>query len=67
MLQPEDRGIRALSAQRPVRDLDPQEIALLRKQGEQFAQTGDFASARTLFQRAAEANPKFSFVNRARD
>jgi hypothetical protein len=57
MLQPEDRGgIRALSPQRPVRDLDPEEITLLRKQGEQFAQTGDFATARTLFQRAAEAN-----------
>jgi hypothetical protein len=56
MLQPKDRGVRAMSAPRPVRDLDPEEVALLRKQGEQFAQTGDFATARTLFQRAAEAN-----------
>jgi hypothetical protein len=56
MLQPEDPGIRALSPSRPMRVLDPEEISLLTRQGEQFAEAGDFVSARALFQRAAEAN-----------
>ena len=56
MLQPEDPGIRALSPSRPIRTLDPDEISLLTRQGEQFAEAGDFVSARALFQRAAEAN-----------
>jgi len=56
MLQPEDPGIRALSPQQAVRALGPEEISLLTKQGEQFAETGDFATARMLFQRAAEGN-----------
>jgi hypothetical protein len=38
-----------------VRVLDPAEVNLLAKQGEQFAQAGDFVTARLLFQRAAEA------------
>jgi hypothetical protein len=56
MLQPEDPGIRALSPSRPMRVLDREEISLLTRQGEQFAEAGDFVSARALFQRAAEAN-----------
>jgi len=39
----------------PVRALDPEQIALLLKQGEQFIAVGDLVTARTLFQRAAEA------------
>ena len=38
-----------------ARTLDPEEIKLLVKQGEQFAEAGDLAGARILFQRAAEA------------
>jgi TPR repeat protein len=38
-----------------MRKLDPEEIALLVKQGEQFAATGDLVTARIVFQRAAEA------------
>jgi len=38
-----------------VRALDPDEIKLLLKQGEQFASAGDFASARVVLQRAAQA------------
>jgi len=40
---------------KPVRTLDPNEIALLMKQGEQFVAAGDLAAARTVFHRAAEA------------
>jgi TPR repeat protein len=39
----------------PVRKLDPEEINLLLKQGEQFIATGDLATARIVLQRAAEA------------
>jgi hypothetical protein len=39
----------------PVRALDPEQIALLLKQGEQFISAGDLVTARTLFRRAAEA------------
>ena len=35
--------------------LDPQEIKLLMKQGEQFIAAGDVVTARIVFQRAAEA------------
>jgi hypothetical protein len=38
-----------------VRRLDPEDIKLLMKQGEQFAAAGDLATARLVFQRAAEA------------
>ena len=38
-----------------ARALDPDEIKLLLKQGEQFASAGDFASARVVLQRAAQA------------
>ena len=52
----DEPGIRALSPQQAVRVLGPEEINLLTKQGEQFVEAGDFVTARTLFQRAAEAN-----------
>jgi hypothetical protein len=56
MLQPDDPGVRALSPKEAVRTLPPEEIKLLASQGEQFAEAGDFAAARMLLQRAAEAN-----------
>jgi hypothetical protein len=56
MLQPDDPGVRALSPKEAVRTLPPEEIKLLTSQGEQFAEAGDFATARMLLQRAAEAN-----------
>jgi len=56
MLQPDDPGVRALSPKEAVRTLPAEEIKLLTTQGEQFAEAGDFATARTLLQRAAEAN-----------
>ncbi len=37
------------------RQLDPEEIATLRKRGEEFLATGDIAAARLMFLRAAEA------------
>jgi len=46
----------ALSAKPAVRVLDANAIKLLMKHGEQLVQAGDFAAARTLFQRAAEAD-----------
>jgi hypothetical protein len=39
-----------------VRVLDPEEIKLLIKQGEQFVAAGDLVTARVVFQRAAEAD-----------
>jgi len=53
MLKPGDRVIAAPSP--AVRAPDPETVALLVRQGEQLAAAGDFAAARTLFQRAAEA------------
>jgi TPR repeat protein len=38
-----------------VHALDPDQIKLLMKQGEQFIAAGDFVTARIAFQRAAEA------------
>jgi hypothetical protein len=38
-----------------VRQLDRDEVAMLAKRGEQFAMVGDFAAARLILQRAAEA------------
>lgn len=43
-----------------VRTLDPDVIALLVKQGEQFVATGDLVTARTVFQRAAEAGDAYA-------
>jgi len=45
----------APSSGKANRALDPEEIKLLTKQGEQFAAAGDLVTARILFQRAAEA------------
>jgi hypothetical protein len=56
MLQPDDPGVRVLSPKEAVRVLPPEEIKLLTTQGEQFAEAGDFVTARMLLQRAAEAN-----------
>jgi hypothetical protein len=55
MAKPADPVIGALSPKPAVRVLDAETITLLIKQGEQLAEAGDFAAARTLFQRAAEA------------
>ncbi len=54
-LQPIDAVTREPPSKSAVRTLDPEEIKLLVKQGEQFAEAGDLAGARILFQRAAEA------------
>jgi hypothetical protein len=54
-LQPIDAVTREPPSKSAVRALDPEEIKLLVKQGEQFAEAGDLAGARILFQRAAEA------------
>jgi len=55
MLMPEAPGVRALSSKPVDRALDGETITLLMKQGEQLAEVGDLAAARTMFQRAAEA------------
>jgi hypothetical protein len=39
----------------PARTLDPAEVDVLVKQGQQFVAAGDFVTARLVFQRAAEA------------
>jgi len=43
------------AAPAPTRTLDPAEIDVLVKQGQQFVAAGDFVTARLVFQRAAEA------------
>jgi hypothetical protein len=45
----------AAPASQPMRALDPESIKLLMQQGEQFVASGDLASARLVFRRAAEA------------
>src|SRR5262249_13038740 len=55
MVKPEDADVGPMSPRPVVRFLDADAITLLMKQGEQLVETGDFAAARTLFQRAAEA------------
>jgi hypothetical protein len=50
---PPTKPVRA--ADPPVRSLAAEEIALLIKQGEQFVASGDFVTARLMFQRAAQA------------
>jgi hypothetical protein len=48
---------RVIAAPKPaVRAPDPETVALLVQQGEQLAEAGDFAAARMLLQRAAEAD-----------
>jgi hypothetical protein len=55
MLQGRSIGAQAPSTGKANRALDPEEIKLLTRQGEQFAAAGDLVTARILFQRAAEA------------
>jgi TPR repeat protein len=54
--QARHRSIGPLSPKPTVRALDADAITLLMKRGEQLVEAGDFAAARTLFQRAAEAD-----------
>ena len=46
---------RAPTESSPARTLDPDEIAVLLRRGEQLIETGDLSSARLLLRRAAEA------------
>src|SRR6266508_222762 len=55
MLQPGATGAQAPPASNAIRALDPQEIVLLVRQGEQFVAAGDLVTARTVLRRAAEA------------
>jgi hypothetical protein len=55
MLQPSATTDQAPPSSKAIRVLDPEEIKLLLKQGEQFIAVGDVATARTVLQRAAEA------------
>ena len=55
MLQPSATTDHAPTLSKAIRVLDPEEIKLLLKQGEQFIAVGDVATARTVLQRAAEA------------
>ena len=55
MVQPSAAGAQAPPSSKTIRVLDPQEIELLMKQGEQFIAAGDVVTARIVFQRAAEA------------
>src|SRR5262249_34572814 len=54
-LQPSATGSQARPSSTAIRVLDPDEINLLMKQGEQLIAAGDVVTARTVFQRAAEA------------
>ena len=55
MVQPGAAGAQAAPASKGTRVLDPEEIKLFMKQGEQFIAAGDVVTARIVFQRAAEA------------
>jgi hypothetical protein len=55
MLSLAPSSARTPPATEAVRRLDPEDIKLLMKRGEQFAAAGDLAAARLVFQRAAEA------------
>jgi hypothetical protein len=55
MVQPGETGAQIPPASKATRMLDPEEIKLLMKQGQQFIAAGDVVTARTVFQRAAEA------------
>jgi hypothetical protein len=56
MLRPDAAAAPAAPAgNAALRALDPDEIKLLIKQGEQFVATGDLVTARTVLQRAAQA------------
>jgi hypothetical protein len=54
-LSPAAGGAQPLPDSKAVRRLDPEDIKHLLKQGEQFITAGDLATARLVFQRAAEA------------
>jgi hypothetical protein len=56
VFKPDDLDIGALSPNPAVRVLNTEAIMLLMKQGEELVEVGDFATARPLFQRAAEAD-----------
>jgi len=53
--QPGATAAQAPPSSKTIRALDPEEIELLMKQGEQFIAAGDVVTARIVFQRAAEA------------
>jgi hypothetical protein len=55
VVQPSATGAQAPPSSKAIRVLDPEEIKLLMKQGEQLIAAGDVVTARTVFQRAAEA------------
>jgi hypothetical protein len=55
IVQPDEPGAQTPPASKATRMLDPEEITLLMKQGEQFIAAGDVVTARIVFQRAAEA------------
>jgi hypothetical protein len=55
MVQPGEPGAQIPPASKATRVLDPEEIKLLMKQGQQFIAAGDVVTARAVFQRAAEA------------
>ena len=55
MLQPGTASAQAPLSSPAVRALDAEQIKLLMKQGEQFIAAGDVVTARTAFQRVAEA------------
>ena len=54
-LLPGEHGAQIGSASKASRVLDPEEIKLFMRQGEQFIAAGDVITARIVFQRAAEA------------
>ena len=55
MLPSGEPGTQASPSSKTIRTLDPDEIKVLVKQGEQFAAAGDLVGARVVLQRAAEA------------
>src|SRR5262245_4133793 len=55
IVQPDEPAAQIPPASKATRVLDPEEITLLMKQGEQFIAVGDVVTARIVFQRAAEA------------
>jgi Flp pilus assembly protein TadD len=55
MLQPSATREQATPSSKASRVLDPEEIELLKKQGQQLIAAGDVATARTVLQRAADA------------
>src|SRR5262245_52202821 len=54
-LQPSTSSVQPSPANKATRVLDPEEIKLLMKQGQQLTAAGDVVTARTVFQRAADA------------